>query len=108
MSRSSAFSLVSAVVLVTLVSAFFGVLSRRAGQERLSVELMRALAQSDVRTALIALDRGADPNASALLLMETRPRSLREQFLALFTRPRPDPDRAGTTALLVALDPDVL
>ena len=105
MSRSSAVCLVTAVVLVILVSGSFGV---RAWRARLSVELVRALAQGDARTALIALDRGADPNASALLLMETRPRSLRELLLALFTRPRPDPDRAGTTALLVALNPDVL
>lgn len=108
MSRSSAFCLVIAVALVILVSACVGILSRRAEQDRQSVELMRALAQGDARTALVALDRGADPNASALLLMETPPRSIRERLLALFKRPRPDHDRAGTTALLVALDPDVL
>src|SRR5262245_42668911 len=106
--RSNAGWLVGAVAVVALAGALTLNVSRHAANRKLSIELIRRLGRGDSDAAISALRGGADPNARAMLLVDSRPRSIREQFLDMFIHPRLDPDRSGTTALLVAIQPDVL
>src|SRR5262249_26067775 len=106
--RRSAGWLVGAVAVVALAGALTLNVSRHAANRKLSIELIRSLGRGDSDAAISALRGGADPNASAMLLVDSPPSSLREQFFNLFIHPPQDLERSGTTALLVAIQPDVL